>query len=405
MMTQSMDKLDVKLSRVQYVLWWLGLAFLAVSATLTVAAGWQLGGGWEDPSGGAQFAFMMGLVTLAAAVLFSLWELVREAGYKHARMLLFAACAFAGGEFFGHLMTIGGQRHEKTSLADKMDLTLVDTRDTIQETVASTKTLEALVANRAAQNQWLSTKPSGVWKAEVAAKTLERDAEAKRGGCGPQCIRITNELKALEGNLAVATQHEKEVAELDRMKSKLADLRGKSSEQKVGTSNARQQNRNLSRLVSDVSGRPVNEKDAGFWLDIFYAVLWTIGPPLVLWASVKDWRSNGPVPGEGRLRKALRRLRNRMDGVEEPRAPIVPEGASVPAVAQHAVAMQEGPSVQEYLSRKIVAPIQVEVPVSFTHEANGEKLSPNRRVRSAGDTELARKMASILIDDRQAQAA
>lgn len=394
----------VMLRRLQAALFALGMFALLVAVLLTSTAGYQYGGGSEHFKEAMTFACMMIVVTFGAALLFSVWEVVRSMGYTQgARLVLMFALAFGVGEFFGHLMTVGGQRAQQVTQADKSDFNLATVKADIATTESSITTMEALVKNRAEQAQWLSTKPSAAWKAEVREKETAIDVEKRRGGCGPICLKLTGELKPLLANLAVAETHEREVADLQRMKDKLTQLRNQATETKVGESSARVQGRNLARLVS-FGGTEVKSEDANFFLDVFYALLWTVGPAGILWASVKDW-TRPVTKTQGGMLAGLRKMRDHIDGkapapaahvptteaIAARFAPAQPANASVPSVQPEATQAQ----VNTVVNSGEVAPVDIPVNVRVEVQQDDRHiLMPPRRISNMRDSAMAKRIAA-----------
>lgn len=295
-----------------------GLGLLGVSFAITMSAGWSMGEGSLAKS--ILYALMMGIATVGAAILLPVIEMAwRSRRRLAALMLLGAWCIFTVGEGGGHLMAIGGDRHQSIATANVADIQVSDRRKSIADQERTIALIEASIAERVKAAAWLSVKTADAWRADIDATKLAMEIEGKRGGCGPKCLDLRRKMAEAEANLALATRDTEERAKLETAKAALANLRETARADKAGDSKVRTQSDNLVRVAAFVTGSWVDNPEetsrtrANFGLEMLAVLIMVIGPMSLIYAGHMDWT---PRPAREsaitRIAALIRKLRHLM---------------------------------------------------------------------------------------------
>lgn len=121
---------------------------------------------------------------------------------------------------------------------------------------------------------WKGMKPAAAYEGEIAAKEEAIAQESRRGGCGPICLGLKQELAELVGNHAVAAEHERNAKMLAATIEALKKVREQAAAVDRGESAVETQNWRLSSLLT-FSREPSD--DARHWVDQWLAVLFGLG--------------------------------------------------------------------------------------------------------------------------------
>lgn len=201
-----------------------------------------------------------------------------------------------------------------------------DNRANVEELQGKLKFLQERQKQLEGHAGWTGTKPAAAFAGEIAAKEEAIAQEARRGGCGPICLRLKQELAELQANQAVAAEHERNSKMLEATIEGLQKTRAVAATVEKGESSVETQNVRLASLFT-LSRQPTD--DARHWTDMLLMAF--LG--LVVTFASQFFNALGFVgPRSGA------RLKGRLVSPQKPLAPpvpVMPALASVPAVAAH----------------------------------------------------------------------
>lgn len=218
---------------------WLGLVSLAAAAGMSFAVGWK----------------MTALHALFLACLSFVTAFLPEAAYRAwnegkrgvtIALALIAVPLFAI-EFGQHAAYTAGVRGVDIVTAKVQNAVYDNNQDSVAQAKRDIVSAEALIKR-------LSWLPSDVTAAGMAAKIqAQKEAirqEEKRGGCGPKCLALTQELAEMEKMKAGAEDLTRERERMAAAKRVLEDRKEKANATQHATSQAEMMNSFLSEAVA-----------------------------------------------------------------------------------------------------------------------------------------------------------
>lgn len=198
-----------------------------------------------------------------------------------------------------------------------------DNRANVEEMQNKLKFLEARQKQLEGHAGWTGTKPAAAFDGEIAAKEEAVAQEARRGGCGPKCLALKQELAELQANQAVAAEHERNAKMLAATVEGLQKTRAAAATVDRGESAVETQNVRLASLFT-LSRDP--DEGARHWVDQWLAVLFGLGiTAAAQFFNALAWVSDRPA-------KAFMERFAGPQTVVSTSVPVVPQTASVPAV-------------------------------------------------------------------------
>lgn len=193
----------------------------------------------------------------------------------------------------------------------------------------------------------------------IAAKTLERDNEAKRGGCGPICEQRTNELAHLQALKAIAVKIARNNDQHTAVLNGLAKARSEAADIQYDSSTVVNQNGVFAKLFKVAMGSApeeaiVADRVTAEFVNIMVAgsgaLAFMILAPLLMFSA-----------GRNRRPDFLAQWTNPdFDPEPPPAARMTPPAAPAPAPVRHAIAVPQGSlaAVQarrEAIAQKVIA--------------------------------------------------
>lgn len=199
-----------------------------------------------------------------------------------------------------------------------------DNRANVEELQGKLEFLQARQKQLEGHAGWTGTKPAAAFDGEIAAKEEAVAQEARRGGCGPKCLALKQELAELQANQAVAAEHERNAKMLASTVEALQKTRAVAATVDRGESAVETQNLRLASLFT-LSRQPTD--DAVHWTDQMLMAF--LG--LVITLASQYFNGIGFVG-----KRSWGHFRERFAGPQaavSPPAPVIPHTASVPSVA------------------------------------------------------------------------
>lgn len=151
------------------------------------------------------------------AIAYGLWSQRKWGAVGVCAVATAVAASFDYVSTFGSLATIRGVDQHQAKVEK---VVYDDKRDNVAEAKKKLAFFQEHMAALKTKQAWAGTRPPESFDGQIAAATLARDNEAKRGGCGPKCERLTRELAQLQAHRAMAVQwaqYEKQIEATQRI--------------------------------------------------------------------------------------------------------------------------------------------------------------------------------------------
>lgn len=125
-----------------------------------------------------------------------------------------------------------------------------DARRTVADLEAKKTFFRQRIKQLEGSDGWKGEHPSASYDGKIAAKREAVRQETNRGGCGPVCLKLTNELAQLEASRAVSEAHEKAQRMLAASVAGLQKARAEAKATNKGFSNTEHQNVKLASIFT-----------------------------------------------------------------------------------------------------------------------------------------------------------
>lgn len=202
---------------------------------LAVSAVALLAGAWMSFSFGAAMSLAHGitlaLLTFVAAFMFVLIDHLKANGLAtwKAAALSAVACLFLSAEFFSHVGYTIGTRVENTEMTSVQNVKYEDSREMVADNKANLKMWQARLAELQKQNGWTASVSADALKAKLPGLELKIDQEIKRGGCGPMCLKYTQERDEVKAQIATVEEVVDLTGKIAATQRKVDEFREKSA--------------------------------------------------------------------------------------------------------------------------------------------------------------------------------
>jgi len=188
------------IATIRRVALYLGLVALALAAAMSFSFGLSMS--WKH-------AALLGLLTFAGSIVWPYIGHLKVSGMK-AKALAFSAAGvlFLAVELFSHVGFTNGQRTADVVTADVQNVAYDTKQESVKRNAKQLEDYKASLAELKAQNAWAATVTADALRAQIPAMDLAIAQETKRGGCGPKCLKLTQEKADVGAKIAIAEKAE-----------------------------------------------------------------------------------------------------------------------------------------------------------------------------------------------------
>lgn len=184
------------IATIRRVALYLGLAALALDATMSALFGWAMS--WTH-------AALLALLTFAGSIVWPYVGHLHVSGNKTKAYAFSAAGAlFLAVVLFSHVGFTNGLRTADVVTADVQNVAYDTKQDSVKRNAKQLEDYKASLAELKAKNAWTATVTADALRAKLPAMDLAIAQEKARGGCGPKCLKLTQEKADAEGQIAIA---------------------------------------------------------------------------------------------------------------------------------------------------------------------------------------------------------
>lgn len=172
-------------------------------------------------------AISLGLLTIAAGTMWGPIDELHAAGHTNwARFFRVVGACFIAAELASHVGYTMGNRVENAEQAAWKNAKAIGVVDNSKLNTGQLEVLKAELARLTAEKPWAATVTADGLRAKLQGANLAIAQEAKRGGCGPKCLKLTQDRDELQAQIGVAERKvdlEKQIADLGRVVNERAD--------------------------------------------------------------------------------------------------------------------------------------------------------------------------------------
>lgn len=292
----------------------LGLAVTSLILTATFGASISIG-----------MMFALGVISVMASYLPAIMIELGDSGRKWLLIPgIIVALLVTVIDVTTNASTTGVYKTTDVVQANVQQAKYVDRRDAVASAKDEVALFNKLIADLKTENPFATTVSADGLKGQIPAIEEAIRQEAKRGGCGPKCLALKEQLADVQKRIGVAEKLDEHTAKLEAARRGLEKAIAEASTSEQGESAVATQNFRLASLLT-LSRAPSD--DAVHWTDQWLMVV--IG--VVITFASQFFNALGFVgPRSGA------RLKERLVSPQKPivsPVPVVPALASVPAVA------------------------------------------------------------------------
>lgn len=220
-----------------------------------------------------------------------------------------------------------------------------DNRANVEELQGKLAFLQERQKQLKAHEGWQGAKPASAYDGDIAAKEEAIRQESRRGGCGPICLGLKQELAELQANQAVAAEHERNAKMLANTVEALQRTRAVAATVERGESAVETQNFRLASLFT-LSRDP--DEGARHWVDQWLAVLFGLGiTAAAQFFNALAWVSDRPA-------KAFMERFASPQTASRPPLDLTPRTAPVPAPAPSERVVEHKPTIYHVKGQDIM---------------------------------------------------
>ncbi|MFA5952292.1 MAG: hypothetical protein WC807_18645 [Hyphomicrobium sp.] len=173
---------------------------LAVACLMSFKFGWSMS---------LLHAFGLGLITICTALIFPYIGHQWKGGSKgFAACLAPVAALLCMVEFGTHTGYTNGVRTIETEGAGYVNANYKTKQDSVARNAKQLSDYKASLAELQAQNAWAATVSADGLRAQIVPMDLAITQETARGGCGPKCLKLTQDKAAIQDKIAIAEKAE-----------------------------------------------------------------------------------------------------------------------------------------------------------------------------------------------------
>lgn len=179
---------------------------------LFIGAAGLISGAWMSFSFGAAMSLAHGitlaLLSCLAAVMFTAIDHLRAHGLTPWKSYVLSALAvvFLGAELFSHIGYSVGTRVENTEMTGIQNTKYEDSREQVVDNKKNLAMWNERLGKLETENGWAATVTAESLRSKLPGLNLQIEQEAKRGGCGPNCLRYTKERDDVQAQIAIAEE-------------------------------------------------------------------------------------------------------------------------------------------------------------------------------------------------------
>lgn len=269
--------------------------------------------------------FALGVVSIMASYLPAIMIEVYESGRRW--MIIpgaIVALLVTVIDITTNASTTGVYKTADVTQATVQQAKYTDRRDAVASAKEEVALFSKLIADLKEENPWATTVSADGLKGQLPALEEAIRQEANRGGCGPKCLSLKEQLADVQKRIGIAEKLDEHTRKLEAARRGLENAIAEASTSEQGESAVQTQNLRLASLLT-LSREP--SADAVHWTDQWLMVV--IG--IVVTFASQFFNALGFV-GE----RSGARFKERFAAPEKPIAPpvpVVPALASVPSVA------------------------------------------------------------------------
>lgn len=156
--------------------------------------------------------------------------------------------------FYSHLGYGAGVRLGDMQQTGVQNTKYEDGRKKVEENKKLVEMWTSTKTQLEADNAWVASVSADGLKAQVAAAQLAIDQEARRGGCGPKCLVLTQQKGDLENRIAVAEKVSDLTNRIDAAQRKIDEYRAASEQTEYRSSAVVNQNNVAAQLFLAFTG-------------------------------------------------------------------------------------------------------------------------------------------------------
>jgi hypothetical protein len=173
---------------------WLGLTALIVAAVMSFLYGLSMS---------FSHAICLGLLTLAGSIIFPYAGHLQSAGSRKSALFFTVGALFLAVEFFSHVGYSVGQRVMNAEETGVQNANYKIAQDSVGDEKQLIASMRDRLAKMQDENAWAATVSAEGLRAQIAPMELAISQETARGGCGPKCLKLTQDKAALQDKIAV----------------------------------------------------------------------------------------------------------------------------------------------------------------------------------------------------------
>lgn len=180
---------------------YLGMMALIGDAWLSIKFGWSIA---------AEMAVIAGVVSVASGLLLVVAMFFSRIGWSWLGrgLAVVWACSFAFN-VWSNMGVSTANRMGEVQAARVQQTNYKEQQANVEEAKRSLELFQKQLASLLEQNAWAGTVTADGLRAQVEDLRKAEVAEARLGGCGPNCRRIQNKITDVQGQIAVAEQRSK----------------------------------------------------------------------------------------------------------------------------------------------------------------------------------------------------
>lgn len=273
------------------------LPVAAISAVFTVCFAYSTMSDWRL---GFALGFALAICTFASAYIWTVRSFAVRGGASASvtTAMLVAGILFTSMDALTNAGSLLWQRAGAANEAQVTNIRYEDGRRAVEDAEARIKMMTARIDELKAANPWVTTVSADGLKGRIPALEEAVAQEARRGGCGPRCLKLKEELAGLMDQIGKAEQlgkHESMLAAAHRSLEKAREI---ASGRETIVSATGSQSHSLARLGTLVAFNPTldpseeTQEWTSYVVGLLIAVFLTFGPMMLNWVGFGAWRDS-----------------------------------------------------------------------------------------------------------------
>ena len=261
----------------------LAVVLTVVSATMTGAAGYTLGG--------VPLAIGMVIFTVGACILpHETAGAVRSGQWGSAVGMLAITGVFMTAELGGHILVMASVRGGSEQTATVQTVRYEASQDTAAKLKRQLDEATAKLERQATYDA------PAAYSDRISVAEAKANLEGTRGGCKDKCLALRAELAKLRADKAIADDRETNTRPLvDRLTADYKEAVAAAAKVDRGFSSAGAHNKIMAELVSfNLNPDGTTKQWTERFIELFMAIAYTFGAAALYFAAQQDWTARKP---------------------------------------------------------------------------------------------------------------